>query len=100
VSLRVSVAGLMKKPVAERIARGGAAPARDARLAPRKVYFAEAGKAVSTPVYLRDALSAGNRVQGPALVEEDASTTVLLPGDRLRVDAFGNLDIEVGRRRP
>jgi hypothetical protein len=33
------------------------------------------------------------------LVEEDASTTVLLPGDRLRVDDFGNLDIEVARRR-
>jgi len=31
-------------------------------------------------------------------VEEHASTTVVLPGDRLEVDAFGNLVIEVGRR--
>ena len=94
VSLRVSVSGLMKKPTPERIARGGPARPR----ARRRVYFAEAGKAVMTPVYDRESLRAGNRLDGPALVEEEASTTVLLPGDRLRVDEFGNLDIEVGRR--
>jgi N-methylhydantoinase A len=99
VSLRVSVSGLMRKPALERIARGGAAPARPALLGRRKVYFAEAGKPVAIPVYLREGLRAGNRIAGPALVEEDASTTVLLPGDRLRVDDFGNLDIEVARRR-
>ena len=52
----------------------------------------------SDMTYLRDALKAGNRIEGPALVEEHASTTVVLPGDRLRVDEFGNLVIEVGRR--
>jgi N-methylhydantoinase A len=95
VSLRASVSGLMKKPPLERIARGRA-PSPRAR---RRVYFGEAEQALQTPVYLRDALRAGNRIEGPALVEEDASTTVLLPGDRLRVDDFGNLDIEVARRR-
>jgi N-methylhydantoinase A len=95
VSLLVTVSGLMNKPPLARIARGGIARAR----ARRKVYFAEGGKAVATPVYARDELRAGNRISGPALVEEEASTTVLLPGDRLRVDAFGNLDIEVARRR-
>ncbi len=95
VSLRVSVSGLMKKPALERIARGGTARPR----AKRPVYFAEAGRALATPVYERETLRAGNRIAGPALVEEAASTTVLLPGDRLRVDAFGNLDIEVGRKR-
>ena len=99
VSLRVSVSGLMTKPPLERIGRGGAAPARSALRGRRKVYFAEAGKAVVTPAYLRAELRAGNRVAGPALIEEDASTTVLLPGDRLRVDAFGNLDIEVAGGR-
>ncbi|HEY6865444.1 MAG TPA: hydantoinase/oxoprolinase family protein [Burkholderiales bacterium] len=94
VSLRVSVSGLMKKPAPERIARGGPARPR----ARRRVYFAEAGKAVMTPMYDRESLRAGNRIPGPALIEEEASTTVLLPGDRLRVDEFGNLDIEVGRR--
>jgi N-methylhydantoinase A len=95
VSLRISVSGLMKKPRLERIARGRAPRPR----ARRRVYFAEADQALQTPVYVRDALRAGNRIDGPALIEEDASTTVLLPGDRLRVDDFGNLDIEVARSR-
>jgi N-methylhydantoinase A len=95
VSLRVSVSGLMKKPQIERIARGRAPRPR----ARRRVYFAEADRALQTPVYVRDGLRAGNRIDGPALVEENASTTVLLPGDRLRVDDFGNLDIAVARRR-
>ncbi len=99
VSLRVTVAGVLKKPALERIARGGPAPLASARRGKRKVYFAELGRAVPTPTYARDDLKAGNRIDGQALIEEHASTTVVLPGDRLRVDVFGNLDIEVGRRR-
>jgi N-methylhydantoinase A len=52
-----------------------------------------------TPTYAREALRAGNRIDGPALVEEHASTTVMLPGDRLKVDDFGNLVIEIARKR-
>ena len=43
------------------------------------------------------ALTAGNRIAGPALIEEYASTTVVHPGDVLEVDAFGDLVIEIGR---
>jgi N-methylhydantoinase A len=39
---------------------------------------------------------AGNRIEGPALIEEHASTTVVLPGAVAEVDAFGNLVIAVG----
>ena len=39
---------------------------------------------------------AGNRISGPALIEEHASTTVLMPGDGCEVDAYGNLVIAVG----
>ena len=99
VSLRAAVTGAMKKPPLERIARGGRLPPPSSRRGKRRAYFAEVGKAVLTPEYGRDELRAGNRIDGPALVEEHASTTVLLPGDRLQVDAFGNLLIEVGRRR-
>jgi N-methylhydantoinase A len=99
VSLRVAVTGAMKKPPLERIARGGGAPPDSARRGKRGAYFAELGMTVPTPTYARDALRAGNRIDGPALVEEHASTTVVPPGDRLRVDGFGNLDIEIARRR-
>jgi N-methylhydantoinase A len=54
---------------------------------------------VTTPIFAREALVAGNRIEGPALIEEHASTTVVLPGDALEVDGFGNLIIDIGRNR-
>jgi len=99
VSLRATLTGVQKKPPLERIPRGGRGPLASARRGMRHAYFSEAGKAVATPEYARDELRSGNRIDGPALVEEHASTTVVLPGDRMRVDDYGNLDIEVGRRR-
>jgi N-methylhydantoinase A len=36
-------------------------------------------------------------IEGPALVEEYASTTVVLPGDKLSVSPFGDLIIKVNR---
>ncbi|MEK7835249.1 MAG: hypothetical protein AAB298_03745, partial [Pseudomonadota bacterium] len=52
---------------------------------------------VDTPTYHRDALEAGNRIAGPALIEEHASPTVVHPGDNVEVDAFGDLIIEIER---
>jgi N-methylhydantoinase A/oxoprolinase/acetone carboxylase beta subunit len=34
-------------------------------------------------------------VQGPAVIEEPTSTTVLYPGDVARVDAFLNLEVDL-----
>ncbi len=99
VSLRATVTGVMKKPKLAKIARGTSSPPKAASLAPRDVYFSELRKAVRTPIFARGALLAGNRVAGPALVEEHASTTVVLPGDKLVVDDFGNLVLTIGRSR-
>ena len=98
VSLRTTVTGVTRKPAHEEIAAGAAVPAAAALDGERSVYFGEAGGFVDTPVFARDALLAGNCVEGPALVEEHASTTVLMPGDALEVDRFGNLRIAVGGR--
>ncbi len=46
---------------------------------------------VDTPVYARDGLKSGQTFQGPALVEENASVTVLAAGKSVSVDRFGNL---------
>jgi N-methylhydantoinase A len=97
VSLRATVTGVMSKPPQPRIARGGRAPVKAAFNGRRPVYFD--GRFRPTPTYARAALTAGNRIVGPALVEEHASTTVLMPGDRLEVDAYGNLIIEVAGGR-
>ena len=99
VSVRVTVSGILAKPPLAKITRGTAIPPKAASTGRRSVYFAEVARKVATPIYARDALRAGNRLNGPALIEEHASTTVLLPGDQLVVDAYGNLDMTVARRR-
>jgi N-methylhydantoinase A len=52
---------------------------------------------VETPVLQREALVAGRDIEGPLIIEERASTTVVQPGDRLRADASGSLIIEIGK---
>ena len=97
VSLRSTITGIMRKPQLEKIKRGRHAPGRIASTGRRPVYFD--GKFRPTPTYARAALAAGNRLSGPALIEEHASTTVLLPGDELEVDGYGNLLITVAGGR-
>jgi N-methylhydantoinase A len=97
VSLRSAVTGLMRKPAFEQVAKGKPEPPADAFRGTRPVYFAEAGAHLDTATYDRAALLAGNRIAGPALVEEYASTTVVHPGDVLTVDAYGDLVIEIAR---
>jgi N-methylhydantoinase A len=98
VSLRTTVTGVMKKPPQENIKAGGAKPNDDAFTGNRQVYFGETGF-TETPTFARAALVAGNRIEGPALVEERESTTVLMPGDTMEVDRLGNLVISVGGKR-
>src|SRR5579862_3915491 len=96
VSLRTTVTGMMRRPPQEKIRAGSAAPPADASRGARPVFFAEAQGFVETPTYARLSLLAGNKIAGPALIEEHASTTVVLPGDDVTVDPFGNLLINVG----
>lgn len=52
------------------------------------------------PVYDRERLVAGNRLRGPAIIEQMDSTTVVHPGQFAEIDRFGNLIIEInGERR-
>jgi N-methylhydantoinase A len=102
VSLRVTVLGTMKKPPKHSVAAGTATPDAAAVRAVKPVYFRNHGVDggwADTPVYIRDRLLAGNEITGPALIEEHASTTVVQPGDELRVDELGNLQINIGSDR-
>jgi N-methylhydantoinase A/oxoprolinase/acetone carboxylase beta subunit len=51
---------------------------------------------VPTRYYDRAALRAGNRLEGPAIVNQYDSTTVIPPGIAAHVDRFGNIVIEAG----
>lgn len=56
----------------------------------RPVWF-DGDEAVETPVYKRDTLAPGMTFQGPAIVEQLDSTTVIFPGDRVEVHPSLNL---------
>jgi N-methylhydantoinase A len=55
----------------------------------------EEGRPTRCPIYAREALRPGDRLEGPAVVEEAASTLLLYAGDRLRVADGGHLIVEV-----
>ncbi len=61
----------------------------------RKVYLESSDKAVECPVYRRERLSPGAEITGPAIIQEYACTTVLFPGDRVRVAETGELVIHI-----
>jgi N-methylhydantoinase A len=96
VSLRTTVAGQMARPALERIKAGGPEPSHEAKRGSRPVAFPDSREPRTTAIFQRDALRAGNRIAGPAIVEEHASTSIVFPGDTLTVDVFGNLVIEIG----
>ncbi|HAA91097.1 MAG TPA: methylhydantoinase [Rhodospirillaceae bacterium] len=60
----------------------------------REVYFAETGFA-PCDVYDRYALVEGDVIDGPAVIEERESTTVMPPGTRAEVDVSLNLRIDL-----
>ena len=49
------------------------------------------------PVYDGNALGQGARIEGPAVIEEETFTSLLLNGQSALVDARGNYLIIVGR---
>ncbi len=57
----------------------------------RSVYFGEIGARRDTMIYQRTDLAIGSVLQGPAIVEEYGSSTVVGPQDRVEVGELGEL---------
>jgi N-methylhydantoinase A len=64
----------------------------------RPVIFDNAHAAVVCPIYLRSGLKPGDRLDGPAAIEELGATILLYPGDKMQVNEFGHLVIDVGQQ--
>ena len=90
VNLRVTAIGRIAKPKLREIGRAGGAVSL-AQKATRPVFFPEETGMIECPIYDRYALGADMVVEGPAVVEEVDSTTVIHPGYEALVDRFGNL---------
>jgi N-methylhydantoinase A len=90
VNLRTvhSVAG------AEHLQDDWAPAAGPALIRKARILLPEQRAAVDAAVYDRAALKAGDAFNGPAIIEQDDTTTLLTPGWHCRVDAGGNLLLE------
>ena len=93
VTLRVDAVGMLPTVAAETLPEAG--PVADARIGTQTVAFASGRTDV--PVYERSRLGAGAAIEGPAIVVQLDSTTLLLPGQIARVHRHGALIVtEVG----
>ena len=87
VNFNVSGFGMIERPTIPRLAAAKNPKPRGTR----PVYFG--GSFRDTPIYDRASLPAGFGCEGPAIVEEFGSTTVIFPGQKLAVDHHGILII-------
>jgi len=89
--LRMITAAEPYAPVRRELAHGDGSAAR---VADREVFFD--GKFLATRLYRRERLVPGDRIEGPAMITEYTSATVLPPGCNAEVDGFENLIMTIG----
>lgn len=85
--------------VSRRVADAPAAvrSAGEARVGERRAFCPREKAWLAFAVYRRDRIGAGGELAGPAIVEEDESTTVVPSGARARVDDHGSLIVTLLR---
>jgi len=88
LNFQVTAIGLIPKPLMKTFNKTDTQAAPPKR---RPVYF-NTDEARDTLVFHRSALQPGTAIEGPAVIEEKTSTTVLYPGQRAVVDAYLNLE--------
>lgn len=88
VTLRAIVRGAETFVEAGRVPKGGADPSA-AKVAETSVYIDNHDQQAA--IYDRGKLTAGNAIEGPAVVTEMDSTTLVLPGHAGTVDKYGNI---------
>jgi N-methylhydantoinase A len=94
VNLRVAAIGQTEKAPAPTITRGGAR-ADSAIKGERPVHFQETAAFVACPIYDRERLKAGNRLAGPAVIEQADSTILVPPSFAAEVDRHGRLRLKM-----
>ena len=88
VNMKMTVISVTEKPTLAKIAQAASpAPVKDVR----KVVYEEG--TMDAQVYERSKLLSGHHFVGPALIEEDTSVTVVMPGQKVRIDDYGNIII-------
>ena len=92
VNVKVLAIGLIPKPEIVEVERGG--DLKDALKPSRKVWFRDYDF-VETDIYERNLMPIGAEFEGPAIIEQPDTTTVIPPKSHCKVDKFGNIVIDV-----
>ena len=97
-NIRVRGIGLMPPLEPAQVERGEDTPPEDALRHEGLAWFRVQAELqeVTTRYYDRSSLKAGNRLQGPSIVHQYDSTTVIPPGLTASIDGYGNIVIATG----
>lgn len=93
VNFRTEAIGIVAKPNLATIEKM-TDNIKKALIETREVYFAETGT-IDCPVYDRYKIGQIDRVQGPCIIEQMDSTTVIPPNTHFKVDCYGNIIVTV-----
>lgn len=96
VTFRVEASALVPKASIRRSPEAGPDAGR-AIVGERDVWLPGAAGHRPTPVYDRTRLRPGNRITGPAVIEQMDATTLVPPGWEATVESYGSLILEVRR---
>ena len=99
INIRAVGIGRVSELKVSEVAAGDGDVAR-AQILERAVTFDVDGLAETraTPFYDREQLRAGDRIEGPAIVEQYDTTTVIPPGLTAEIDQYGNIVIDCTTR--
>jgi N-methylhydantoinase A len=92
VNIHLTLFGIVSKPIIKEQEVTGKL-LKEAVKEKRSVYYENEGW-LTINIYERDQLEPGMNIHGPAIVEEESSSTVIYPGQSIDVDRFGNLVVE------
>ena len=95
LNLRVRGIGVSERPEVARLPAGHGDASR-ALLGRREAYCFDVRARVPFAVYDRRLLAPADRIDGPAIVDEGTSTTVVHSEQSLTVDEYGHLIVHVG----
>ncbi len=91
--VRLVASGLVDQPSQSPVKAGAGAPAPIGR---RRIYAS--GWHDDAPIYAGEALGAGDKVSGPALIQSRFTTLVMGAGDVAELLSSGDLMVEVAPR--
>ncbi len=92
VTFRVDAVAILPKPFGrDSMVSPASASVKPSPAGSRRVFFQQMGGFVDTPVYMRAELPSGCSFDGPSIVEQTDTTTIILPGQMAATDERGNM---------